>query len=182
MSTRFLSLSLSAVALSALALTAPAPARAQSAVGEMQRAPGNPAAVPGQEQIARQADQSDINDIHGFLTSARAAVARRQFGQANEFVERAESRILTRSLSATAPSASAANAEVLARAGRPYEGPVVRALSQARAALMRRDIRASQAALDEADAALNRPAPPPPGMRPMPPPPPGSMPPPPPMR
>lgn len=183
MSTRFLSLSLSAVALSALALTAPAPARAQSAISEMQRAHGNPAAVPavpGQNQIARQADQSDINDIHGFLTSARAAVARRQFGQANEFVERAESRILTRSLSATAPSASAANAEVLAQAGRPYEGPVVRALSQARAALMRRDARASLAALDEADAALSRPAPPPPGMRPMPPPPPGSMPPPPP--
>lgn len=183
MSTRFLSLSLSAVALSALALTASVPARAQSATGEMRHAPGSPAAVPavpGQERIAREADQSDINDLHGFLTSARAAVARRQFGQANEFVERAESRILTRSLSATAPSASAANAEVLAQAGRPYEGPVVRALSQARAALMRRDIQASLAALDEADAALSRPAPPPPGMRPMPPPPPGSMPPPPP--
>jgi hypothetical protein len=177
MSTRFLSLSLGAMALSAVALTAPVAARAQGAAGEMQRARGNPAAVPavpGQDQIARQADQSDINDIHGFLTSARAAVARRQFGQANEFVERAESRILTRSLSVTAPSASAANAEVLAQAGRPYEGPVVRALSQARAALLRRDVRASLAALDEADAALSR--------RPAPPPPPGSMPPPPPMR
>ena len=179
MSTRFLSLSLGAMALSAVALTAPMAAWAQGAAGEMQRAHGNPSAMPtlpGQDRNAHEADQADINDIHGFLTSARAAVARRQFGQANEFVERAESRILTRSLSATAPSASAANAEVLARAARPYEGPVVRALSQARAALMRRDARASLAALDEADAALSRPAAPPPGMRPASPPPPaGSM-------
>ncbi|UPG72688.1 hypothetical protein MVG78_00350 [Roseomonas gilardii subsp. gilardii] len=175
MSMRFLSLPLSAIALSAMALATAGTARAQGAAGNNAALPP----LPGQEQIARQADQSDINDIHGFLTSARAALARRQFGQANEFIERAESRILTRSLSVTAPSASAANAEVLARAARPYEGPVVRALSQARAALAQRDIRGTQAALDEADAALARPAPPPRDGRPMPPPPPGVMPPPP---
>ena len=85
MSTRFLSLTLGAMALSAVALTAPMAAWAQGAAGEMQRAHGNPSAMPtlpGQDRIAHEADQADINDIHGFLTSARAAVARRQFGQA----------------------------------------------------------------------------------------------------
>lgn len=145
-----------AAVLGAVAVAAPV-AFAQGAIDEMHRARGNAAAVPAvpaQNRDAAAADAAYIRDVRGMIASAKQAVARRNFGMANELVERAETRILTRTITATAPTLEAAQAEALARAGRPDDAAPIAALRNARTALLARDAAAATAALNEADAAL----------------------------
>ena len=142
--------------LGAVAVAAPA-AFAQGAINEMNRARGNAAAVPAvpaQNRDAATADATYTHDVRAMIASAKQAVARRNFGMANELVERAETRILTRVITATAPTTEAAQAEALARAGRPDDAAPITALRNARTALMARDAAAATAALNTADTAM----------------------------
>jgi len=108
---------------------------------EMQRARQNPAAtpfVPEQNRTAAEADAAGIDDAAGLLNAAHTALRNRRTAQAIEFLERAESRLLTRSTPAN-------------RAGVPVEqGPVAR-IANARRAASAGDV---QTALRETDAAL----------------------------
>ena len=157
MTTRSLTPALRAIAvLGAVAVTAPA-ALAQTAIHEMNRARGNAAAVPAvpaQNRDAAAADADYARDVRAMIASAKQAVARRNFGMANELVERAETRILTRVITATAPTMEAAQAEALARAGRPDDAAPITALRNARTALLARNAAAATTALNEADTAV----------------------------
>ncbi len=108
---------------------------------EMQRARQNPAAtpfVPEQNRTAAQADAAGIDDAAGLLNAAHAALRARRTAQAIESLERAESRLLTRSTPAN-------------RAGVAVDqGPVAR-IAAARRAASAGDL---QTALRETDAAL----------------------------
>jgi len=77
------------------------------------------------------------------LRDAQAALDRGQTGLAQEAMERAEARVLSRSMPAS-------------EVGTRVRGPVEDKLSQARLALGRNDIAASRALLDEALSVLNR--------------------------
>lgn len=77
------------------------------------------------------------------LRDARAALDRGQTGLAQEAMERAEARVLSRSMPSGAVST-------------PVQGPVVDKLKDARHALGRNDIAASRALLEEALTALNK--------------------------
>ncbi|UFN47024.1 hypothetical protein LPC08_13405 [Roseomonas sp. OT10] len=143
--------------LSGMLAAAVPQAQAQTSIDEMNRARGNAAAVPAvpaQNRDAAAADAAYTRDVRGMIASAKQAIARRNLGMANELVERAETRILTRTITATAPTMEAAQAEALARAGRPDDAAPITALRRARTALAARNGAAATAALNEADAAL----------------------------
>ncbi|RVT95642.1 hypothetical protein EOD42_15695 [Rhodovarius crocodyli] len=122
-------------------------AQVDGAVREQDRARANPAAtpwVPEQNRAAAEAEAAGVDDAAGLLRSAHAALTARRAGQAIEFLERAESRLLTRSTPAT-------------RAGEPVQnGPVAR-ITAARLAAGRGDLKTAMDQTDLALAALDRP-------------------------
>jgi hypothetical protein len=121
----------------------PANAQAQAdSIQELQRQRARPEVPPGVQSQRRDAEAADALGDEGaaqLLTSARQAVQARRFGHANELLERAESRMLTRS---TLP----------ARAGEPLRAGPIRHVSAARAALIGRD---APKALQEINTALS---------------------------
>lgn len=115
------------------------PGRADS-LSEMEhqrRSPG-PSSVPMQNRDGALADGVDARGVQEWLMQAKAAIGRGQLGQANEFLERAETRLLSRS---TDPS----------RAGEPASGPRLNSISGARQALRNRD---RSGAIQQIDQAL----------------------------
>jgi hypothetical protein len=122
-------------------------APARGTIQEMQREQARPNAtpwVPNQNRDAADADAASVDDAAGQLRAAMTALRARRGGQANEFLERAESRLLTRSTPAT-------------RAGEPMQdGPVAR-IAAARAALQRNDGPATQREIEAALDAMERP-------------------------
>ena len=72
----------------------------------------------------------------GYLRDARQALARRQTGVAQEAIERAETRMLDRSVIAT-------------NAGQPDTSPAVSRLGEARRAVGRGDLRMAMQLVDE---------------------------------
>lgn len=95
--------------------------------------------VPAQNRESRIGDElaSEIRDVRGWLMESQRALRRGQLGQANEFLERAETRILTRS---TEP----------VRAGEPMRDGVISYIAAARQALWRRDRREAERQIDMA--------------------------------
>ncbi|TCH96698.1 hypothetical protein EJV46_19140 [Roseococcus sp. SYP-B2431] len=104
-----------------------APGRSDS-LTEMERERRNsgPPSVPMQNRDGAVADDIDARGVQDWLMQAKAAIGRGNLGQANEFLERAETRLLSRS---TEPS----------RAGTPAAGPRISSISSAREALRKRD-------------------------------------------
>ena len=105
---------------------------------EMRRAPGATPYVPEQNRGAAQAEASGIDDAPGLLRAAQTALRTGRRGQAIEFMERAESRLLTRSTPAL-------------RAGVPVDAGPVAGIAAARRAAAAGD---TATALREIDAAL----------------------------
>lgn len=139
-------LSLLATAATLLSL----PAFAQSAyrspdpaIQEMQREQTSPRMpyVPQQNRLRDQADAEGMQRPAQWVRQARQAVASGRLGQANELVERAETRILTRSTLAS-------------QAGAPMQDPALTRLSAAREALARQDRAGARHALDGALAVM----------------------------
>ena len=130
-----------------LAQTAPRTAPATGAIGEMQREQARPNAtpwVPNQNRDAAEADAASVDDAAGQLRAALTALRAKRGGQANEFLERAESRLLTRSTLAT-------------RAEEPVRGGPVARIAAARAAVLRNDGRTATAEIEAALDAMERP-------------------------
>ncbi|MFL1463717.1 hypothetical protein ACI6QG_16030 [Roseococcus sp. DSY-14] len=121
--------------------------RPDAAIEELNRQRARPEVPPGvqaQRREAQDADAAAADDAAAQLRAAHAAIRARRAGQANELLERAESRLLTRSTLAT-------------RAGEAVQGGPVARIAAARAALLKGDRDAALAAVDEALAALDRP-------------------------
>ena len=120
----------------------------QDSIRELQRQRANPNVPPGvqaQRRDAADADAASVDDAAAQLSAAITAIRAGRGGQANEFLERAESRLLTRSTLAT-------------RAGEAVQdGPIAR-VSAARAALMRNDRAGAQREVEAALVAIDRPA------------------------
>ena len=128
------------------AMAQAAPPR-DSAIQELQRQRARPGAipwVPSQNRDAAEADAASVDDAAGLLNAAYTALRANRAGQANEFLERAESRLLTRSTLAT-------------RAGDAVQGGPVGRIAAARAALLRNDRATAQREVEAALAALDRP-------------------------
>jgi hypothetical protein len=90
-------------------------------------APDQGAPLARQQRSAGQADTSQAGDDAGsLLRLAEEAANRRQWSRANEYLERASTRLLTRSIEP-------------ARAGVPLDSGAVGAISAAREAVARRD-------------------------------------------
>ena len=127
---------------------APPDAFAQAdAIGELNRQRARPDVPPGVQAQRREAQDADAlatDDAAELLRAAHTAIRARRAGQANELLERAESRLLTRGTLA-------------ARAGEAVQGGAVGRIAAARAALLRNDAKAAQEAVDAALAALDRP-------------------------
>lgn len=125
-------------ALGAMALAIPALAQAQTAkpsgdaaITEMQQQQrANPAvpAVPNQNREGAVADSRDADwiDTRQWLTQARESVIQGNLGAANEFLERAATRMMNRSVVAT-------------QAAVPMHDLRLRHISMAREAVQRRD-------------------------------------------
>lgn len=116
-------------------------------IRELQRSQANPDQPPGvaaQRRDQAEADAASLDDAAGQLQGALTALRAGRPGPANEFLERAESRLLTRS---TAP----------ARADEPVTGGPIGHISAARAALLRNDRAGAQREIEAALAALDRP-------------------------
>ena len=116
-------------------------------IQELQRQRRNPDVPPGvqaQRRDAADADAASLDDAASQLRGAATALRAGRAGQANEFLERAESRLLTRS---TPP----------AQAGQPVQSGPVGHISAARAALFANDRAKAQSEMDAALANLNRP-------------------------
>lgn len=116
-------------------------------IRELQRQRANPDIPPGvqgQRRDAADVDAASVDDAAGQLRAAITALRTGRAGQANEFMERAESRLLTRS---TLP----------ARAGIVVQDGPTGHISAARAALLRNDRNAAQREMEAALAALDRP-------------------------
>jgi hypothetical protein len=105
---------------------------------ERQRRNPGPPSVPMQNRDGAVADDVDARGVHDWLMQAKAAIGRGNLGQANEFLERAETRLLSRS---TDPS----------MAGSPAAGPRLNSISGAREALRNRD---RNGAMQQIDMAL----------------------------
>lgn len=119
-------------------------------IQELQRQRRNPDVPPGvqaQRRDAADADAASLDDAAGQLRGAVTALRAGRAGQANEFLERAESRLLTRS---TPP----------AQAGEPVQSGPVGHIAAARAALFANDRARAQREIEAALTALDRPAPP----------------------
>jgi hypothetical protein len=125
-----------------------AQAATADSIQELQRQRRNPDVPPGvqaQRRDAADADAASLDDAAGQLRAAATALRTGRAGQANEFLERAESRLLTRS---TPP----------AQAGQPVQSGPVGHIAAARAALFANDRPKAQREIESALAALNRPA------------------------
>lgn len=126
-----------------------AQATTPDSIQELQRQRRNPDVPPGvqaQRRDAADADAASLDDAAGQLRAAATALRAGRAGQANEFLERAESRLLTRS---TPP----------AQAGQPVQSGPVGHISAARAALFANDRPKAQREIEAALAVLDRPAP-----------------------
>lgn len=122
---------------------AQAPDRTLREIQREQRGTATPY-VPEQNREAGQADAAGIDDAAGLLNAALTALRTNRRGQALEFMERAESRLLTRSTPAP-------------RAGDVVSaGPVAR-IASARAATSSGNIPLAQKEIEAALAALDRP-------------------------
>jgi len=118
-------------------------------IRELQRQRANPEVPPGvqaQRRDATDADAASLDDAAGQLRGALTALRAGRGGQASEFLERAESRLLTRSTLAT-------------RAGVAVQDGPIGHISAARAALFRNDRTAAQREIEAALGALDQPAP-----------------------
>ncbi|MCK8786009.1 hypothetical protein M0638_16655 [Roseomonas sp. NAR14] len=110
-----------------------------SAIGEMQqelRSPGTPW-VPAQRRDAAAADAMGPETPFPLLQRAEAMVQRGRLGEANELLERASTRLLTRSTLAS-------------QADQPMQSGAVEAISRARTALMSRDRAGAQQQIAQA--------------------------------
>lgn len=122
-------------------------AQADPAIRELQRQRANPEVPPGVQAQRREAEAADALDADGaaeLLRAAHTALRARRTGQANELLERAESRLLTRGTLAV-------------RAGDAVRGGPVGHVAAARAALLKNDRDAAMREVDAALAALDRP-------------------------
>jgi hypothetical protein len=126
---------------------APADQYAQAdSIRELQRQRANPDVPPGVQAQRRDAADADALEAAGAAEQLRAAATALRAGrpgQANELLERAESRLLTRS---TVP----------VRAGEPVTAGPVGHIAAARRALLARDTPAAQRAIEAALAELPR--------------------------
>lgn len=116
-------------------------------IRELQRSQANPEQPPGvaaQRRDQAEVDAASLDDAAGQLRGALTALRTGRPGPANEFLERAESRLLTRD---TAP----------ARAGEAVRGGPVGHIATARAALLRNDRAGAQREIEAALAAIDRP-------------------------
>lgn len=114
---------------------------------EMQRSRANPEQPPGvaaQRRDAAEVDAASLDDAASQLQGALTSLRSGRPGPANEFLERAESRLLTRG---TAP----------ARADEAVTGGPIGHISAARAALLRNDRAGAQREIEAALATMNRP-------------------------
>lgn len=126
-----------------------AQAATPDSIQELQRQRRNPDVPPGvqaQRRDAADADAASLDDAAGQLRAAGTALRAGRAGQANEFLERAESRLLTRS---TPP----------AQAGQPVQSGPVGNISAARAAIFANDRPKAQREIEAALATLDRPVP-----------------------
>ncbi|MBX9748335.1 MAG: hypothetical protein K5Q68_01850 [Roseococcus sp.] len=126
-----------------------AQAATTDSIQELQRQRRNPDMPPGvqaQRRDAADADAASLDDAAGQLRAAGTALRAGRAGQANEFLERAESRLLTRS---TPP----------AQAGQPVQSGPIGHISAARAALFANNRPTAQQEIEAALTALDRPAP-----------------------
>ncbi len=117
-------------------------------IRELQRLQANPDQPPGvaaQRRDAAEVDAASLDDAAGQLQGALTALRAGRPGPANEFLERAESRLLTRS---TAP----------ARADEAVTGGPVGRIAAARAALLRNDRAGAQREIEAALVAIDRPS------------------------
>jgi hypothetical protein len=124
-----------------------AQARPDPAIQEMQRHQANPTVLPGVQAQRREAEaveQAGIDDAIGQLRAAQTAIRARRLGQANEFLERAEARLLTRST-------------VAARAGEAVRSGPTGHIAAARSSLQRMDYSAAGREVEQAIAELERP-------------------------
>ena len=130
-----------ALAFASPAIAQPRPATPQDGIAEQQRerlrleAPS----VPLQNRESRLGDARapNVEGAREWLKEAQEALRRGQMGEANEYLERAATQILTRSTDAS-------------RASEPLRDSNLRLIADARAALMRGDRRAAADAIDHA--------------------------------
>jgi len=125
-------------------------ARIQSdAIPELRRQRANPDVPPGvqaQRRDQADADAASVDDAEGQLRAAQIALRAGRAGQANEFLERAESRLLTRGTLAVS-------------AGQPVLDGAVGRIAAARAALFTNDRAGAEREIEAALAAIGpRPA------------------------
>ncbi len=126
-----------------------AQASTPDSIQELQRQRRNPDVPPGvqaQRRDAADADAASLDDAAAQIRAATTALRAGRAGQANEFLERAESRLLTRS---TLP----------VQAGQPVQDGPVGHIAAARAALFANDRAKAASEMEAALTALNRPAP-----------------------
>jgi hypothetical protein len=129
---------MAAMLVSAAALAQPA------VVDELERQRRDPGAtpwVPQQNRVAAEADRQQFAEPSKWLQDARSALRAGRPGQANELLERAETRLLTRSTLAAA-------------ADQPLQSPTVRDIGAARTAILNRDRAGAERAIDQAIASL----------------------------
>lgn len=101
----------------------------------------------GRAATSRLPPVEEVQDPVGLLRLAEAMLSAHRNGDAAELLERAESRLLTRS-------------ELASAAGRPASGGAIGDLAAARAAVGQRDVAAAQALIASAIRRLEAPAPP----------------------
>ncbi len=136
--------------LPAMAQTAAPSVAGQSDVSQIGRPSGNGSPFSNQASNIDSSDsgskvapnlpqppQGDNASVRALLGDARRAVLRRQTGAAQEALEQAETRLLTRSVRQSTEA-------------EPARGPVVNAISDARHALGNRDLVTCVAAIDRA--------------------------------
>lgn len=116
-------------------------------IRELQRSRANPDQPPGvaaQRRDQAEVDAASLDDAAGQLQGALTAVRAGRYGPANEFIERAETRLLTRD---TAPG----------RASEAVSGGPIAHTSAARAALLRNDRAGALREIEAALVAIDRP-------------------------
>lgn len=126
-----------------IALVATAAVAQRDSLGEMVRERANPAVpfVPLQNRDAAEADRMGRIDAAGWLREAQERLRRNRPSEANELVERAETRLLTRSTPASLAST-------------PADEPAVRHIALARGAILSRDRTAALMHIDRAVGSL----------------------------
>ncbi|MDB5413234.1 MAG: hypothetical protein JWR10_1569 [Rubritepida sp.] len=116
-------------------------------IRELQRQrmdPANPPGVQRQRRDAAEVDGASVDDAASQLNGALTAIRSSRYGAANEFLERAESRLLTRGTLAT-------------EAGDPVRDGAIGRIAAARAALLRNDKATGLREVEAALVALDRP-------------------------